>query len=107
VVSAQPARRADRRGAPQPGARRAGQRRAPQPAARRVTPATIERRRCERHLRRRRRDLLEDLAGAVLLMALALVFTAGLGVIALLDIVVVGVLVGSVVVGRWLRARRR
>lgn len=96
MASAQPARRADQRRAPGPGARR-----------RPLTPATIERRRRELHLRRRRRDLLEDFAAAILLMTVALVLTAGLGVIALLDIGVAAVLIGSVVVERWLRSRSR
>lgn len=58
-------------------------------------------------MRRRRRDLLEDFAAAILLMTVALVLTAGLGVIALLDIGVAAVLIGSVVVERWLRSRSR
>jgi hypothetical protein len=68
-------------------------------------PATLERRRRERHLQRRRRDLLVDCAVALLLMIVALVLTAGLGVIALLDIPVIGVLIGSLALERWMRSR--
>jgi hypothetical protein len=74
---------------------------------RRASPAALERRRRERHLRRRRRDLLEDLAAALVLTTVALVFTAGLGVIALLDIALAGVLTCCFVLERWLRFRRR
>jgi hypothetical protein len=58
-------------------------------------------------MRLRRRDLLEDFAASVVLMTVALLFTAGLGVIALLDLAVAALLIGSVVVERWLRYRRR
>jgi hypothetical protein len=56
-------------------------------------------------MRRRRRDLLIDCAVALGLMIVALVLTAGLGVIALLDIPVIGVLIGSLALERWMRSR--
>ena len=64
-----------------------------------------ERRRRERHYRLRRRDLLEDLGVGLLLTALLLMLTAGLGVLALLDVALVGLLGATGVVER--RRRRR
>jgi Na+-translocating ferredoxin:NAD+ oxidoreductase RnfD subunit len=66
-----------------------------------------ERRRREQHLRRRRRDLLEDVAIAILLTIVALIWTAGLGVIALIAVPIAGALIGSFLVERALRKRRR
>lgn len=66
-------------------------------------PAT-ERRRRERHYRLRRRDLLQDLGAGLLLTALLLLLTAGLGVLALLDLALLGLLAGSGLVDR--RRRR-
>jgi hypothetical protein len=64
-----------------------------------------ERRRRERHWRRRRRDLLEDVVMGLVLMLVALVLTAGLGVIALLEVPVGAAVVGSFVVERTRRRR--
>jgi Flp pilus assembly protein TadB len=94
-MPAQPASRADPQRSSESGAQ-----------TRRPSPATLERRKRERHLRRRRRDLLEDFALALLLMTVVLMFTAGLGVIALLDIVLIAVLTGSYLLRRWMRSRR-
>ncbi len=69
--------------------------------------AAAERRRRQAHLRRRRRDLLEDVALALLLTIVALVMTAGLGVIALIEIPVAGAVSGSFVLERRARKRRR
>jgi uncharacterized membrane protein len=77
-----------------------------QPAPR-ERAARAERRRRERHFARRRRDLLEDVALALLLTIFALILTAGLGVIALIEIPVAGAAIGSVVLERWVRRRRR
>ena len=67
--------------------------------------ARAERRARERHLRRRRRDLLEDTAVAFVLTIAALIVTAGLGVIALLEVPLGAVVLGSFVIAR--RRRRR
>jgi hypothetical protein len=67
-------------------------------------PAT-ERRRRERHYRLRRRDLLEDVGAGLLLTVLLLMLTAGLGVLALLDVALVALLVASGVFER--RGRRQ
>jgi hypothetical protein len=64
-----------------------------------------ERRRRERHYRLRRRDLLEDVGAALIMTILLLMLTAGLGVLALLDGVLLGLLVASGVVKRR-RGRR-
>jgi hypothetical protein len=63
------------------------------------------RRRRERHRRRLRRDLLEDFGLALLVSVTALIMTAGLGVIALLEVP----LLGAVIASFWLerRVRRR
>lgn len=67
----------------------------------------LERRRRELHLRRLRRDLLEDFGIAIVLMILVLVITAGLGVVALLEIPVAGAVVASYVLERRRRVKRR
>jgi hypothetical protein len=59
-----------------------------------------ERRRRERHYQLRRRDLLEDLGAGMLVTVLLLTLTAGLGVLALLDLALLGLLAASGVVGR-------
>jgi hypothetical protein len=64
-----------------------------------------ERRRRERHYRLRRRDLLEDVGAGLLVTVLLLMLTAGLGVLALLDVALVALLVASGVVER--RGRRQ
>jgi hypothetical protein len=69
--------------------------------------ARLERRRREQHLRRRRRDLLEDVGIAIVLMVVALIWSAGLGMIALIEIPVGGAVIGSLVVERRLLKRRR
>jgi hypothetical protein len=46
----------------------------------------LDRRRCSQHFARLRRDLLEDTAAALLLTLLAVTFTAGVGVIALIEL---------------------
>lgn len=63
-----------------------------------------DRRRRERHYRLRRRDLLEDLGAGLLVTVLLLMVTAGLGVLALLDLALLVLLVVSGVVER--RRRR-
>lgn len=65
-----------------------------------------ERRRRERHWRRLRRDLLEDVLAGLVLMILTLVVTAGLGVVALLEIPAGAAVIGSFVVERSRRAAR-
>ena len=63
-----------------------------------------ERRRRERHYRLRRRDLLQDVGAGLLVTVLLLMLTAGLGVLALLDLALLLLLVASGVVER--RRRR-
>jgi hypothetical protein len=76
------------------------------PAASRPPGAlATERRRRERHYRLRRRDLLGDVGAGLLVTVLLLVLTAGLGVLALLDLALLGLLVASAVVERR-RSRR-
>jgi hypothetical protein len=69
--------------------------------------ANAERRRRQRHFARRRRDLLEDAGIALLLTLTLLVLTAGLGVVALLELPMAGILAASVVIPRIRRHRRR
>jgi Flp pilus assembly protein TadB len=66
----------------------------------------LERRRRVMHFRRRRRDVLEDCAGALVLMIFAIIVTPGLGMLAILAVPVALVLVGTVVAERRLRRRR-
>ena len=66
--------------------------------------AALERRRQQRLLARRRRDLLEDGVAAIVLTIVAIALTAGLGVIALIEVPVVLALVISYVRDR---SRRR
>jgi uncharacterized protein (DUF58 family) len=54
----------------------------------------------------RRRDLLEDVGAAVIVTVLLLMVTAGLGVLALLDLGLLGLLLASGVVTRRRRQRR-
>jgi hypothetical protein len=65
----------------------------------------LERRRRMAHLRRLRRDLLEDVLAATVLTILALSMTAGLGVIAILEAPLVLALLGSIVIERRRRGR--
>jgi Sec-independent protein secretion pathway component TatC len=67
----------------------------------------IERRRRLVHLRRRRRDLLEDSVAAIVLMIFALIITPGLGVLALIEVPVALALIGSIFAERRFRRRRR
>ena len=76
----------------------------PLPPRRSASPS-VERRRRARHYRLRRRDLVEDLGAGLLGAILLLVLTAGLGMLALLDLALVGGLVVSGVIAR--RRRRR
>jgi hypothetical protein len=78
----------------------------PGPRATRDRAARNERIRRERHLRRRRRDLLVDTAVALVVTVLTLSLTAGLGVVALLQIPVAGAIAGSFLLERSLRKRR-
>jgi hypothetical protein len=87
---------------------RGRQRRAGQVAS--VAPARaarLERRRREQHLRRRRRDLLEDVGIAIVLMIVALIWAAGLAVIALIEIPIGAAVIGSLVLERRRRKQRR
>jgi hypothetical protein len=94
-MSAQPARRSSSRHTPAPARR-----------ARRATAEAADRRRRERHRQRLRRDLLEDFGLALMLTVAALIVTAGLGVIALLEVPVIGAVIASFGLERRLRARR-
>ena len=100
-MSARPARRLE----PSRGQRNP----AGQPPSKRLPTAGTrhERRRREQHLRRRRRDLLEDFGMAVVLVLVALTWTAGLGVIALIEIPVGAAVIASLVLERRrLKSRR-
>jgi hypothetical protein len=79
----------------------------PPPASRPSGALAAERRRRQRHYRLRRRDLLEDLGAGLLMTVLLLTLTAGLGVLALLDLGLVGVLVVSGLIGRRRRRHAR
>ena len=68
--------------------------------------ARLEARRRVRHLRRRRRDLLEDFGVALFVMLMVLILTPGLGVVALLSGAVAFLLIGTVVAERMIRKRR-
>jgi hypothetical protein len=102
-MSAEPVRR--------PAPRRPSGRTAPQteslaahkPIDRRVSS---ERRRRAQHFRRRRRDLLEDVATAIVLMAVVLTMTAGLGVVAIIAVPIATVLIGSLVAERVITKKR-
>lgn len=62
--------------------------------------ATADRRRRERHYRLRRRDLIQDLGAGLLGAVLLFMLTAGLGVLALIDFALVGLLIASGMIGR-------
>jgi hypothetical protein len=66
----------------------------------------LERRRRTSHFRRRRRDLLADAALAIVLMVLALILTPGLGVLAIIEILVALALIGTMLGERRIRKRR-
>lgn len=74
----------------------------PTPKQEHPSQGTLERRRQRRLLARRRRDLLEDSVAALVLTIVAITLTAGLGVIALIELPVVLALVIS-----YVRDRRR
>jgi hypothetical protein len=78
------------------------------PPSPRQAAADPERRRRARHFRLRRRDLLEDVAGGALLAIVLLALTSGLGVLALLEVPLAGILVAAGVITRrrGRRARR-
>ncbi len=76
--------------------------RPPIPKQEEPSQAALERRRRQRLLARRRRDLLEDAVAAIVLTIVAITLTAGLGVIALIEVPVVLALVVS-----YVRDRRR
>lgn len=65
-----------------------------------------ERRRRERHFRRRRRDLLEDAGMALAVMVALLSMTAGLGIVALIEVPLITVVVGSLFAERVVARRR-
>ena len=64
------------------------------------------RRRRVQLIRRRRRDLLEDIGLAMVLAIFVLSVTAGLGIVAILEVPAIGLLLGSVIVERRRRQRR-
>jgi hypothetical protein len=66
----------------------------------------MERIRRERHLRRLRRDLLVDVGCALVLTIVTLIITAGLGVVALLEVPVAGAIIASFFLERAARKRR-
>jgi hypothetical protein len=66
----------------------------------------LERRRRSQHFARRRRDLLEDAAAALVLALLTVTVTAGLGVVVLIELPVAVALIVSHVLDRR-RHRRR
>jgi Flp pilus assembly protein TadB len=76
--------------------------RPPIPKQEEPSRAALDRRRQQRLLARRRRDLLEDGVAAIVLTIVAITLTAGLGVIALIEVPVVLALVIS-----YMRDRRR
>jgi hypothetical protein len=81
----------------------------PTPARRASRPgwtAAAERRRRARHYRLLRRDLVEDLGAGLLLSVLLFLFTAGLGVLALIEIPLVGALIAAGVIDRRRRRQR-
>jgi hypothetical protein len=73
-------------------------------AARRRVSA--ERRRRQRHFARRRRDLTEDGAVALVISLALIVLTAGLGVLALFMMLLATLIAGSVIVPRAIARRR-
>ncbi len=81
-------------------------------APRRAAPALdaraarIERRRRRRHLQQLRRDLLFDGLAALALMIAIIVVSAGLGVVALLELPAAAIAIGSFVLERRRRRHR-
>jgi hypothetical protein len=101
-MGAEPLRRASTRATPTPS----GRVRQPRTSASSSRAAATERRARERHLRRRRRDLLEDAAVALVVTIFALIVSAGLGVIALLEVPVGAIVLASLLIERRRRGRR-
>ncbi|HWF33841.1 MAG TPA: hypothetical protein VG295_00665 [Solirubrobacteraceae bacterium] len=58
------------------------------------------------HFRRRRRDLLEDCVAGLVLMIFAIILTPGLGMLAILEVPVALIVIGTVVAERRIRRRR-
>lgn len=102
-MSAQPGRRTAASELPSAATGRPRSRSASQRVDRAVR---IERRRRVQHLRRRRRDLLEDVAMAVVLTIVVMILTAGLGVVAIIEVPVAVAVLGSVLMEREIRKRR-
>lgn len=75
-------------------------------AAARSRRRNTERRRRERHMRLLRRDLLVDVVLSLVVMVVMLIVTAGLGVIALIEILAGAMMIASFVVRRWSRRRQ-
>jgi hypothetical protein len=90
-------------GGQRPRSRAQPGRRASSPAN---SPARREARRRLQHIRRRRRDLLEDTALGLVLAIVVLIVTAGLGVIALISVPAGLALIGSLFAEREIRKRR-
>lgn len=67
---------------------------------------TVERRRRERHFRRRRRDLVEDTGIGLVLTIFLLGTTAGLGVLALIEVLLAAAIIASMFTERAVRRRR-
>ncbi|MBV9465305.1 MAG: hypothetical protein JO206_08985 [Solirubrobacterales bacterium] len=67
----------------------------------------ITRRRRQQHLRRLRRDFLTDAAVAVVLAIIALTMSAGLGVVAMLEVPVAGLVLATVITERRVRRKRK
>ncbi|MGI8428517.1 MAG: hypothetical protein ACR2OB_04265 [Solirubrobacteraceae bacterium] len=94
---------------PQPYRSFPSSRRRPQASSGSVA-ATVridERRRRQQHFRGRRRDLLQDVAIGILLTTIVLTYAAGLGVVALLEVLVAGTMIGSALARRVRRTRLR
>jgi hypothetical protein len=106
-MSAAPARRTD----PQPPRRRprpSGPAPARDASRNRQSPRAVsaQRRRRQRHFARRRRDLIQDASAALVIAVFLISVTAGLGVLALLEIPLVGALIASLIAERVIARRR-
>jgi hypothetical protein len=71
------------------------------------TDHRVPRRQRARHIRRRRRDLVFDGMVAVGLTAVLITVTPGLGVVAIVDVIIAVALLGSVIVERRFGPARR
>ena len=76
------------------------------PREERRSSARMEQRRRRRHLQQLRRDFAADVIAAFVLTIFLLVMTAGLGVVALLELLAATGLIASVVIERRRRRRR-